>query len=264
MRGGSGGGAPGGAQGAGRRGREVAGRAARAIRADLRLAEAQRPAPASPPRPKDLLAEIKARIRKKGLKPYEVRRLFNGADWEVLAGKRPLSVAMMWGVSRALDIPIERLVASRAPKPAKHERTRPPSVPVGQSVADDRVTCLECGARRVYLTRHIGAAHGLDELTYRWRWGLTLDHPLTAPGFSARCRRRAKRQGLGGDTSRFRRAAGSAPAPEARGGEAGALDQRAELAPDDLGLDRAVAGEGLEAAIDARDHPLAPHDVGVG
>ncbi len=170
------------------------------------------PGPADAPvKPATLLATMRSRIKKKGLRRWELRRLFHGADWEVLSGRRPLSPAMMWDVSRALDIPMEVLVASRAPAPARHEKMRKPAVPIADSVSADRVVCLECGARRVYLIRHIEAAHGLDEWTYRARWGLLMFHPLTAPAYSARCARRAKRQGLGGDTRRLRREDGTGP-----------------------------------------------------
>ena len=152
-----------------------------------------------------LLDAIQAKVAEKGLAPYELRRLFHGQHWEVLTGRRPLSVPMMWGVARALDIPVETLLASRAPAPARHERARRPAVPVAELVGADYVVCLECGARRKWLRRHVRTVHGLSEWQYRWRWGLMLFHPLTAPAFSARCAARAKAQGLGGDTSRFRK-----------------------------------------------------------
>src|SRR4030095_9302598 len=55
--------------------------------------------------------------------------------------------------------------------------------------------------------------------------------------------------------------ASSASAPELGGGEARPLRHRGELGPGDLGLDEVGAAEGGEAAIAARDHPLAPHHL---
>jgi predicted transcriptional regulator len=90
------------------------------------------------------------------------------------------------------------------------EEARAPAVPVSRSVRDDYVVCLDCGFRGLALRRHIRGAHGLDPAAYRARWKLSVDHPLTAPSYSARRSALAKRHGFG----RKRQAVVSTPAPE--------------------------------------------------
>src|SRR5215471_21172963 len=59
-----------------------------------------------------------------------------------------------------------------------------PAVSVRQSVRQDYVVCLDCGYRGKILRRHISTRHGLSPDEYLKRWGLSQDHPLTAPAYS--------------------------------------------------------------------------------
>lgn len=72
-----------------------------------------------------------------------------------------------------------------------------PAVPVRQSVRPDYVVCLECGFRSQMLRRHLRLQHGLERAEYYARWRLPPDHPITAPGYSARRSAMAKELGLG-------------------------------------------------------------------
>jgi predicted transcriptional regulator len=72
-----------------------------------------------------------------------------------------------------------------------------PAVPIRRSVHRDYVVCLECGWRGKMLRRHIGTLHDLGPGEYRRRWGLSADHPLTAPGYSEARSGLAKQLGLG-------------------------------------------------------------------
>ncbi|HJU16919.1 MAG TPA: MucR family transcriptional regulator [Stellaceae bacterium] len=82
-----------------------------------------------------------------------------------------------------------------------------PAVPIRRSVEQDYIVCLECGFRARTLRRHLRTAHGLEPAAYRARWKLSADHPLTAPGYSARRSEMAREIGLG------RRAAAAANPP---------------------------------------------------
>ena len=77
-----------------------------------------------------------------------------------------------------------------------------PAVPIRNSVRPDYVVCLDCGFRAVMLRRHLNSKHGLTPEAYRARWGLPLDHPVTAPNHSKHRSDVAKQIGLG-----FRRSA---------------------------------------------------------
>ena len=82
-------------------------------------------------------------------------------------------------------------------KPTEEEVERSPAVPIRRSVHRDYVVCLECGWRGKMLRRHIGTLYDLGPGEYRRRWGLSADHPLTAPGYSEARSGLAKQLGLG-------------------------------------------------------------------
>ena len=94
------------------------------------------------------------------------------------------------------------------------EKQLTPAVSVRQSVRRDYVVCLECGYRAQMLRRHINSRHGLSPAEYLKRWGLSPDHPLTAPAYSEHRSVLAKELGLG---RRPRSKAGAEPAEFALG-----------------------------------------------
>jgi predicted transcriptional regulator len=82
-------------------------------------------------------------------------------------------------------------------QPAPVQEPQRPAVPIHRSVGPEEVVCLECGHRARTLRRHLREAHGLSPDEYRARWGLAADHPLIAPGYSARRAAIAKASGFG-------------------------------------------------------------------
>jgi predicted transcriptional regulator len=82
------------------------------------------------------------------------------------------------------------------PQPVEPEAPDP-AVPIRRSVTPEYVVCLDCGAKGKMLKRHLLAAHSLTPAEYRERWKLPTDHPLVAPGHSARRSEMAKALGLG-------------------------------------------------------------------
>ena len=86
-------------------------------------------------------------------------------------------------------------LGTNAPAPLAEALT--PAVPIRRSVQPDHVVCLECGYRGQMLRRHLSVAHGLEPATYRGRWKLATDHPLTALAYSAKRSAVAKELGLG-------------------------------------------------------------------
>ncbi|HEX3340395.1 MAG TPA: MucR family transcriptional regulator [Pseudolabrys sp.] len=60
------------------------------------------------------------------------------------------------------------------------------------------------------LRRHLRVQHALERAAYFARWHLPPDHPITAPGYSARRSAMAKQIGLG----RGRKTANAAPPAE--------------------------------------------------
>jgi predicted transcriptional regulator len=94
-------------------------------------------------------------------------------------------------------------------KAASLAEPRTPAVPVRQSVRPNYVVCLECGFRSQMLRRHLRIQHGLERAEYYALWRLPPDHPITAPGYSARRSAMAKELGLG-----RRRRSATAPAAD--------------------------------------------------
>jgi predicted transcriptional regulator len=107
-----------------------------------------------------------------------------------------------------LIVEVHRALASLGRAPPVQEPPRP-AVPIRRSVHQDYIVCLECGFRAQMLRRHLRVTHGLDVASYRTRWKLRLDYPVTAPRYSARRSAMAKAIGFG------RRRAAAAPSPPA-------------------------------------------------
>jgi predicted transcriptional regulator len=82
-----------------------------------------------------------------------------------------------------LIVEVHRALASLG-RPTPVQEPSKPAVPIGRSVQQDYVICLECGFRAQMLRRHLRVAHGLEIADYRARWRLPADHPLTAPSYS--------------------------------------------------------------------------------
>ena len=102
---------------------------------------------------------------------------------------------------------------SQLGQPPEQEQPRTPAVSIRRSVHKDYVVCLDCGFRGQFLRRHIGMRHGLSRDEYLRRWGLRIDHPLTAPAYSERRSALARALGLGKTGKRVGRAATPAAAP---------------------------------------------------
>jgi predicted transcriptional regulator len=71
---------------------------------------------------------------------------------------------------------------------------RVPAVPIGQSIADDHLVCLEDGHRLKTLKRYIQRHYDLTPQQYRARWDLPPDYPMVAPSY-ARLRSSLARRG---------------------------------------------------------------------
>ena len=72
-----------------------------------------------------------------------------------------------------------------------------PAVPIGESVKSKHLVCLEDGLKLRMLKRHLRQAHGMSPAEYRARWGLPVDYPMVATGYSRVRSKLAKASGLG-------------------------------------------------------------------
>ena len=82
--------------------------------------------------------------------------------------------------------------------PAAAPATRPqPAVSVKKSIQPDYLVCLEDGKKLKMLKRHLKTAYNMSPETYRERWGLPMDYPMTAPNYAKARSSLAKQIGLG-------------------------------------------------------------------
>jgi predicted transcriptional regulator len=95
-----------------------------------------------------------------------------------------------------LIVSVHRSIAGLG-KPSEAPATLVPAVPLRRSVQRDAVICLDCGWKGKMLRRHLTTRHGFSADDYLKRWSLPLDHPLTAPNYSAQRSTLAKELGLG-------------------------------------------------------------------
>jgi predicted transcriptional regulator len=82
-----------------------------------------------------------------------------------------------------------------APEPEPERRK--PAVPIGRSVHDDYIICLEDGAKLKMLKRYLRSRFNLSPEEYRRKWGLPPEYPMVAPVYAARRSDFAKKIGLG-------------------------------------------------------------------
>ena len=164
----------------------------------------------------EALEPYKAAVEKinKDKKPYEVKSPDtpdnNGEKFFIQMATEIVKAHLSKTAVRTEDLPdlikrtyealrgIDQHQSSSAPDaPASQE----PAVPIEESVAEDHITCLECGLKFTSLKRHIKTHHYMSLEQYREKWGLPLDYPMVASSYAAIRSRIAKKIGLGGKVS---------------------------------------------------------------
>ena len=88
------------------------------------------------------------------------------------------------------------LAAPVAPDVAQAEQQAPKAIETKNSIQDDKVICLECGAEMRQLTAKHLVAHGMDQKAYRQKYGFTLRTPLAAKSLTKARSKAAKKRGL--------------------------------------------------------------------
>ncbi|MGE5566315.1 MAG: MucR family transcriptional regulator [Parcubacteria group bacterium] len=83
---------------------------------------------------------------------------------------------------------------AQAAQPAEKQK---PAVPIGRSVQNDYIVCLEDGAKLKMLKRYLRSRYNMSPEEYRRKWGLPADYPMVAPAYAARRSEFAKQIGLG-------------------------------------------------------------------
>ncbi len=76
------------------------------------------------------------------------------------------------------------------------EESAPEKVDPGQSIMENKIVCLECGAEMRQLTVKHLVAHGLGPKEYKVKWGFPLKQSLSAKALSRARSKAAKKRGL--------------------------------------------------------------------
>lgn len=71
------------------------------------------------------------------------------------------------------------------------EEAQPP-VPVGKSIKEQSIVCLECGKPFKLLTKKHLASHGIDPDAYREKWGIKRNTPLVCKALQRERRKKMK------------------------------------------------------------------------
>jgi predicted transcriptional regulator len=91
-----------------------------------------------------------------------------------------------------------------------------PAVPISESVTSRYLVCLEDGLKLRLLKRHLREVHGMSPEKYLARWGLSVDYPMIATGYSKVRSKLAKESGLGTHGRRAQPVAARRPAAKRR------------------------------------------------
>ncbi len=83
------------------------------------------------------------------------------------------------------------------PSETKVDERPKPAIPIGKSVTEEYIICLEDGKKLKMLKRYLRSRYDLSPDEYRRRWSLPADYPMVAPSYTARRSEFAKKIGLG-------------------------------------------------------------------
>ena len=72
----------------------------------------------------------------------------------------------------------------------------PKAIAPQDSIQDDKVICLECGAEMRQLTTKHLVSHGMNQKEYRKKYGFTMRTPLAAKSLTKARSKAAKKRGL--------------------------------------------------------------------
>ena len=106
----------------------------------------------------------------------------------------------------------------------------PEKMEAKDSIQEDKIICMECGAEmRQLTTKHLGS-HDLDPREYKKKWGFSLKQPLSAKSLTRARSSAAKKRGLPEALVRFQQERklkkSQSSSEEPASGEEGAGDKR--------------------------------------
>lgn len=89
-----------------------------------------------------------------------------------------------------------QLAPAQIPEDAVPEAEIPKATDPRDSIKEDRITCLECGAEMRQLTSKHLVSHGMDQKEYKKKYGFSMRTPLAARSLTKARSKAAKKRGL--------------------------------------------------------------------
>ena len=91
------------------------------------------------------------------------------------------------------NLELDQPAAGTAIEPAPEQK---PALTPQDSIQNDKVICLECGAEMKQLTSKHLVSHGMDQKEYKKKYGFTMRTPLAAKSLTKSRSKAAKKRGL--------------------------------------------------------------------
>ncbi len=121
------------------------------------------------------------------------------------------SLRMVFQTLQAIQ-KLETAVTILAPQMPPQEALKP--VVPQDSIREDKIICLECGAEMRQLTSRHLASHGMDQRQYKKKYGFAMRTPLAAKSLTKARSKAAKKRGLPEKLEKFIEARRQAKADE--------------------------------------------------
>ncbi len=128
-----------------------------------------------------------------GLTGEEILQLSTGVV-AAFVSRNAVPVEALPDLIRSIHQTLEGLTRDGPPVPEERPK---PAVPIGRSIQQDFIVCLEDGKKLKMLKRYLRSRYNMSPEDYRRRWGLAPDYPMVAPAYAARRSAFAKQIGLG-------------------------------------------------------------------
>ncbi|MGA3118143.1 MAG: MucR family transcriptional regulator [Syntrophobacteraceae bacterium] len=128
------------------------------------------------------------------------------------------SLRQVFGTLRELERAEAGGINIESTQPATEEAASTKLSPA-DSIQNDKVICLECGAEMRQLTSKHLVSHGMNQKEYRKKYGFTMRTPLAAKSLTKARSKGAKKRGLPENLQKYiearRQAKAKAPTPKA-------------------------------------------------
>jgi len=183
----------------------------RAESEDIELPRTQKPAPAQALTPRDSIQEdkiiclecraemrqlTKAHLVSHGMDHKEYKKKYGFTMETPLAAKSLIKVRSKMAKKRGLPERLKQYLEARRQKKQEGLLQEKPVLLPENSIQNDKIICLECGAEMKWLTQKHLVVHGISSKEYRKKYGFSMQTPLAAKSLTKDWSKAAKKRGL--------------------------------------------------------------------